>query len=145
MTINEKLKKLRTEQGLSQKELAELLNITQASVSDYERGLRPLKMSIIQAYAEIFGVDMEYLNPISDGMDMHDILTVLFALDDRISLNIECRPSGKSYIMFQTGIMDEFLLEWKEMKSKLTHGLISKDQYDQWRAILLQEDSNNVN
>ena len=47
--------------------------------------------------------------------------------------------------MFQTGIMDEFLLEWKEMKSKLTHGLISKDQYDQWRAILLQEDQNNVN
>lgn len=24
-------------------------------------------------------------------------------------------------------------------------GLISKDQYDQWRAILLQEDQNNVN
>ena len=44
MTINEKLKRLRTEQGLSQKELAELLNITQASVSDYERGLRPLNV-----------------------------------------------------------------------------------------------------
>lgn len=39
MDISEKLKKLRIDHGLSQKELAAKLNIAQASISDYERGI----------------------------------------------------------------------------------------------------------
>lgn len=36
--------------------------------------------------------------------------------------------------------LDEFLSEWKEMKSKRVHGLISEEQYKQWENMFLQKE-----
>lgn len=39
MTFAEKVKKYRTERGLTQEELAKLANLSQVQISDYERGI----------------------------------------------------------------------------------------------------------
>ena len=128
MDISEKLKKLRIDHGLSQKELAAKLNIAQASISDYERGIRPVQTTTLAAYARAFQIDMDELLPMD--INTQNVISTLLYLDQLIPLIIECRPSGKTYMMFQAGILDEFLSEWKEMKSKRVHGLISEEQYD---------------
>lgn len=138
MDISEKLKNLRIDHGLSQKELAAKLNIAQASISDYERGIRPVQTTTLAAYARAFQINMDELLPMA--IDTQNIISTLLYLDQLIPLIIECHPSGKTYMMFQAGILDEFLSEWKEMKSKRVHGLISEEQYKQWENMFLQKE-----
>lgn len=85
-----------------------------------------------------FQINMDELLPMA--IDTQNIISTLLYLDQLIPLIIECRPSGKTYMMFQAGILDEFLSEWKEMKSKRVHGLISEEQYKQWENMFLQKE-----
>jgi transcriptional regulator with XRE-family HTH domain len=52
--IHEKIKKLRTDTGLSQEELARLMNISRPTLSQIELGERELKADEIQRLSEIF-------------------------------------------------------------------------------------------
>ena len=56
------LKALRESRRLNQQELAELLHISQASVSKYEIGLAEPDIYIIKRIANFFQVSIEYLN-----------------------------------------------------------------------------------
>ena len=61
-----KLKELRTEKNLSQKELAELLNVSQRSISNWENGEREPNFEMLVAIAQFFEVTTDYLLGISD-------------------------------------------------------------------------------
>ena len=52
--IHEKIKKLRTDTGLSQEELARLIGISRPTLSQIELGERELKADEIQKLADIF-------------------------------------------------------------------------------------------
>lgn len=56
-----RLKELRKERGLRQKDVAQLLNITQMSYSYYERGLREPEIALLIKLAELFNVSVDYL------------------------------------------------------------------------------------
>ena len=56
-----RLKELRIERGLLQKDVAQLLNITQMSYSYYERGLREPEIALLIRLAELFNVSVDYL------------------------------------------------------------------------------------
>lgn len=133
MRLNEQLKNLRLQHKMSQRELAHKMGVSQCTISDTERGINPISTHLLCQYSEIFGLSMDQLNPIRDGIEITDIISLLFQLDDNIDVNVQCRPSGKCYIMFGSGILDEFLSEWKEIKSKRSHNLISQEQYEQWK------------
>ena len=60
MTINERLKMLRTENGLTQTELAKALKIGQTTVAAYERSHDPNLFSLL-AYADFFDCSLDYL------------------------------------------------------------------------------------
>ena len=60
-TFNERLKALRTEKGWSQQRLADELEISKSSVNMYERGEREPSFETMEAIADIFNVDMDYL------------------------------------------------------------------------------------
>lgn len=62
MNFGENLRKLRTEAGLSQKELAEKIGTTPRSILNYEKGARlPKNIEIVNSLAEILGVSAESL------------------------------------------------------------------------------------
>lgn len=62
----ERLKELRTSRKLSQQELADRLGISKSSINMYERGEREPGLGMLEAIADFFNVDMDYLHGKSD-------------------------------------------------------------------------------
>ena len=61
MEFKDIVRNLRIEKGWSQQELADKLGVNKMSVSQYELGKRKPSFDKIEALAEIFHVDMNYL------------------------------------------------------------------------------------
>ncbi|SHJ54017.1 helix-turn-helix domain-containing protein [Paramaledivibacter caminithermalis] len=62
MRFGDKLKKLRTEKGLSQKKLGEILNISSRTIGYYETNERfPKDEDTLKAIADYFNVSVDYL------------------------------------------------------------------------------------
>ena len=57
----QRLKKLRTERGLSTRALAEEVGTSNATISRYETGKRDPNLIIVHNIAKYFGVSIEYL------------------------------------------------------------------------------------
>lgn len=60
-TFAERLKSLRREKGWSQQRLADALELSKSSVNMYERGEREPGFETMEAIADLFNVDMNYL------------------------------------------------------------------------------------
>ncbi len=68
MTFSETIKSLRIEEGLTQKALAQKLNIGQSTIVGYEKGERePVPKSLI-SYSKFFNVSVDYLLGLEDDL-----------------------------------------------------------------------------
>lgn len=56
-----RLKTLRTEKHLSQKQLAELLGVSQQAICKYEKGLAEPDIAMLKKISGLFGVSVDYL------------------------------------------------------------------------------------
>ncbi len=61
MTMGKTLKNLREKVGLTQKELAERMNVSPAHISQYERNLRNPSISQLKKFADALGVSFNML------------------------------------------------------------------------------------
>ena len=59
MAINNNLRQLRLESGLTQGQVAEKLNVTRQAVSSYESGRTRPDIDTLMRFAEIYGTDFE--------------------------------------------------------------------------------------
>lgn len=59
--FHERLKELRNEKGWTQTELATFISVSKSSVNMYERGEREPNFEKLEAIADYFNVDMDYL------------------------------------------------------------------------------------
>ena len=59
--FKDRLKILRTNEGLSQRGLAEKLNMSKSSISMYEGGQRKPDFEALETIADFFNVDIDYL------------------------------------------------------------------------------------
>lgn len=77
--FSERLKLLRAERGLSQQEFAKQLgNISKSSINMYERGEREPGFETLEAIADFFNVDMDYLLGKSDVPNRNaDLMSIL--------------------------------------------------------------------
>ncbi len=66
MVIGERIKELRTEKRLSQKELGNLLSVSQDTISLWEKGKSLPAVEYVIALCEIFSVSADYLLGLSD-------------------------------------------------------------------------------
>lgn len=64
--INDRLKKLRNEKNLTQRELAKLLKLSPSTIAMYETGQRMPDPETLQKIADFFGVSVDYLLGRSD-------------------------------------------------------------------------------
>ena len=61
-----RLKQLRQEHGMNQQELADRLGISRSAVGMYEQGRRDPDFELLDAIADLFGVDLSYMLGSSD-------------------------------------------------------------------------------
>ena len=61
ITIGTNIKRLRTERGVTQEQLAEAMNVTCAAVSKWERGDTYPDITLLQPLAFYFGVSLDAL------------------------------------------------------------------------------------
>lgn len=61
MTLGEKIKKLRSEKGISQEELGRLMDVHYTHVSRYERNQSTPSMEALKKLAKVFKVSADYL------------------------------------------------------------------------------------
>lgn len=73
--IKEKIKKARMKAGLTQKQVAEKLNILQPQYARWENGTRTPKNDTLEKLAEIFNTTTDALKGRDDGLE--DIITTL--------------------------------------------------------------------
>lgn len=66
MPFGNVLKRLRTQNNLTQKQLADVLGISESTVGMYERGHREPAFEMLEAIADYFNVDMDYLTGRTD-------------------------------------------------------------------------------
>ena len=57
----ENIRKLRTDRGYTQKQMAELLNVRQNTYSQYEIGVLRYPVDVIIKLADFYGVSVDYL------------------------------------------------------------------------------------
>lgn len=72
MYLSEMLKSLRLESGLTQKQLAQRLGISQATITCYENGLREPHIESLIAYADLFDCSVDYLVGRADDLGKRD-------------------------------------------------------------------------
>lgn len=59
--MGEKLKRLRLRAGLTQRELAEAMHVTQGAVYQWEKGLKRPRVGHLKALADFFGATVDFL------------------------------------------------------------------------------------
>lgn len=88
MTIGERIKFLRTEKGLTQTELAKILNIARSTLSQYESNQRTPSDDMKLKLSSIFNVSIDYLIGKTDIKNYLDEPNVTVALhSDETSLD----------------------------------------------------------
>jgi hypothetical protein len=66
MTFGERLRQLRTEKGLTQKQLAVETGTSERGIQNYEMGIRNPAFDVLIALADYFDVSLDYLCGRSD-------------------------------------------------------------------------------
>lgn len=61
MLLGKRLKQLRVEKGLTQKQLGDLINVTKVSICCYENGTRTPTLDTLLELEKVFQVDLNYL------------------------------------------------------------------------------------
>lgn len=69
MEFSQIVKSLRLERGWSQQEVADRAGLNKMTISQYENGKRKPSFEVIEALAEIFRVDMNYLLGYTDKIE----------------------------------------------------------------------------
>lgn len=86
--FNERLKELRKGKDLSQADFAKQIRVSKSSINMYERGEREPGIETLEAIADYFNVDMDYLLGKSEHKNKFDWLksTDNFAIDNIIPI-----------------------------------------------------------
>lgn len=71
--IGKRLKELRTTEGLTQQELAKILNVSSMSISFYENEQRKPDSDFIISVSKYFGVSTDYLLGLTNAIDKENI------------------------------------------------------------------------
>lgn len=99
------LTELRKEKGLSQKEAAARLGISQALLSHYEKGIRECGQSFLIKVADFYGVTCDYLLGRTKDRNELDVLTNEILNDHSAS---DSNPTGKTFVKAGT-IVTKFI------------------------------------
>lgn len=135
MTIGEKIKKVRSLRGLTQKELGLLIGLSNIRVQQYESGYRIPQGKIMKDICDALEVSECFF--INHHMETEeDIIQLLFDLERRCSMEvIQIDEKNNIYgILFKDNIVNEGAKKWYEKRKLMKSGELSENDYALWQA-----------
>ena len=136
MDVGKKIKKFRTAQGLSQKELAQRSGMREPAIRNYELGNRTPSDKQLEKIAGALGVS---IYAISDPNleNYYGMMHALFYLEDEYCI-IPKEIDGQIYLSVEnkntvSTSVSNMLRSWNSEFEKLKSGEITKEEYDIWR------------
>ena len=139
MNIGEKIKRLRKLRGMTQKELGIALGIPKDTASvriaQYEGNYRVPKKERIQDIARILEVETRCIT-IPDEHKEDDISYLLLEMEEMFPrLALKKDNKGRLLLDFQNHKLDTFLGQWNKKRDELENGLITKEEYSNWKLM----------
>ncbi len=146
MNFNTRLKNLRLSKGLSQKELADKLNVGRTTVCEYERGKIVPKQEGLLELASFFNVSIDYLTGVSNDptpqkQNTSDISNWLNTIQ-RILLdkeNTQVIYEGKELSTKQKLYVDQLIQQLRnnidmfiQLDANITDTELTPKDYDRW-------------
>lgn len=129
------LSELRKEKGLSQKEAAAKLGISQALLSHYEKGIRECGQSFLIKVADFYGVTCDYLlGRTNDRSDIQDVAANLLATNNDFLPT--SRTAIKSIMILREAMNDSEKLTGIRLDMLLTMGI--------YQLLLVQAGAGNI-
>lgn len=97
--IGRRIRNLRTEHNMTQRELAKRLGLVSSAISNYEKGTREISIEIIIKISDLFEVDTSYLLGVNNVMQSGK--RKLQVSDDEIEFILEMRKqSSYKYMIY---------------------------------------------
>lgn len=152
--LSMRIKELRTSKNLTQKELAETLNISTVSVSSYETGVKTPSLDMIINISQKCNVSIDWLCGLSDKMtlDKHittykDLFQLLIAVLDTRYVNkeapvideIDAEFSRVRFTFHDDVNIQNFFSKWCDMFKLYSTGTIDEELYQMWLEKQLKE------
>ncbi len=150
LEINQKMKALRQNANISQKDMAAKLELSVPSYSNYENGYSEPPMEIIESFCEIIGITIDSFfgfntptKPNSQISTYADLLLVLnkmkskeIPIDIHVGVNKETQTLT-STLTIESPQVASLLNGWKDLDDKLSRDVIDSDEYNIWFEDLL--------
>lgn len=139
-TFSERLKSLRTKNKLTQKQLAEKLEISAGSIVAYEKATKVPSIDICVKIALFFNVSMDWLCGLTDDAKNYQIRNYGDAFRMIVSLHewigVRCIDSGSVIenwaIEFKDHVLIETIAAWQKVKELYDSRTIDKEIYGLW-------------
>lgn len=105
MRFCDRLKKCRTDRNLTQAQLADILNVKQSTVGNWESGAREPDFEMLKVLADLFGVTSDYLiakeDTEKDIASLTDEQWERDMIQDAKKLSPERRNEVKNFLAYQ--------------------------------------------
>lgn len=138
MSTGENIKRIRKFRGMTQKELGIAIGIGEESASprmaQYETDNRTPRKKMLHKMAAVLDVDPRNIS-IPTGYREEDMIYRLLVLEDYFpEMKLERNGrTGEVVINLQNKKINEFLYQWGTIRGKKKQGMISEDEYMQWK------------
>lgn len=149
-----RLREIRQQTGKTQKEFADMIMSTAATISAYENSTKNPSLDIVMNIAEKCNVSVDWLCGLSERQvksgtfeTYGDILTTFFELDNNTKILLSKQKISDYYTMtgifFDDDVLDGFLEEWLDATNVKDNTAINKSitqaMYDSWKKTKLEE------
>lgn len=132
MTVGEKIRKYRTQNGLSQKALGEACHMSEPAIRNYELGNRHPGKEQLEKIAKALGISVFAIS--DPDLDSEDgVMHALFALESAYGFRIK-KTDLEVGLVCDDESMQARLDYWSKMHSKFKDGEITDADYKDWQA-----------
>ena len=142
MTVGEKIRKFRIDQGYTQKELAIMSGLSESAIRNYELGNRFPSSEQLEKIANSLKISPYAMS--DPNFDTYvSVMHALFALEDQYGLHAYRDESGIPQLMFKdkghdSSNMLDNIGTWADMYQKFRNEEITEKEYLDWKAIYPQ-------
>ena len=147
-TYSYRLAELRRKTGKSQKEVAEELSVTPASLSAYEKGTKMPSMEVAVKLASYYKVSLDYIFRPRDAESRYpssyaDVLKCLFKIsraDLQMSIEVSHHPEGNyAELAFRDGYLCKIFSAWSGLLESNKNGMIDDEILEIWERKKMEE------